>query len=57
LLLCWGEKDPWIRSAAADKIQALYPKAQRVSIDAGHCPHDEAYDDVNAAIKDFMESL
>jgi pimeloyl-ACP methyl ester carboxylesterase len=41
LLLCWGEHDPWIRPQAADKIQALYPAAQRVDIDAGHCPHDE----------------
>lgn len=58
LLLCWGEKDPWIRSAAADKMQALYPeKSQRVSIDAGHCPHDEAAPEVNAAIKNFMEGL
>ena len=41
LLLCWGEYDPWIRPQAADKVQSLYPAAQRVSIDAGHCPHDE----------------
>ena len=57
LLLCWGEEDPWIRPAAADKIQALYPAAQRVSIDAGHCPHDEDAPAVNTAIKNFMESL
>ena len=56
LLLCWGEEDPWIRPQAADKIQALYPKAIRASIDAGHCPHDEAPDAVNAAIRDFMEN-
>lgn len=42
LLLAWGEYDPWIRPAAADKIQQLLPSAIRVSIDAGHCPHDEA---------------
>ena len=40
LLLAWGESDPWIRPQAADKIQALYPQSRRVSIDAGHCPHD-----------------
>lgn len=54
LLLLWGEKDPWIRPQAADKIQALYPKAVRVSVDAGHCPHDEAPAAVNAAIMDFV---
>lgn len=57
LLLAWGEEDPWIRPAAADKIQHFYPAAQRVSIDAGHCPHDEAAPQVNAAIKSFVLSL
>lgn len=57
LLLCWGEDDPWIRPAAADKIQALYPKSKRVSIDAGHCPHDEAPEAVNAAISNFVLEL
>lgn len=56
LLLCWGEEDPWIRSAAADKMQLLYPKSKRVSIDAGHCPHDEAPDAVNAAIREFVNN-
>lgn len=54
LLLCWGEYDPWIRSAAADRMQALYPTAKRVSIDAGHCPHDESFDQVNQAIREFV---
>lgn len=54
LLLCWGEQDPWIRSAAADRMQALYPAAKRVSIEAGHCPHDESFDAVNAAIREFI---
>ena len=54
LLLCWGEHDPWIRPQAANRIQALYPKSQRVSINAGHCPHDEAPDEVNEALRNFM---
>jgi pimeloyl-ACP methyl ester carboxylesterase len=53
LLLLWGEKDPWIRPQAADRIQSLYPRAVRVSVDAGHCPHDEAPDAVNKAIMNF----
>lgn len=57
LLLCWGEEDPWIRSAAADKMQALYPSAKRVSINAGHCPHDEAPHAVNTAIREFVNSV
>ena len=56
LLLCWGEYDPWIRSQAADRVQAIYPAAQRVSIKAGHCPHDEAPEAVNQAIRNFVET-
>ena len=57
LLLCWGENDPWIRPQAADKVQQIYPKSQRVSIDAGHCPHDEDPEAVNSAIINFMEEV
>ena len=57
LLLAWGESDPWIRPQAADKIQALYPQSRRVSIDAGHCPHDEDPLAVNKAIRDFAQEI
>jgi pimeloyl-ACP methyl ester carboxylesterase len=63
VLLCWGEKDPWIRSAAADRIERLHAQfhegssdrwIRRVSVDAGHCPHDENPEEVNQAILDFV---
>lgn len=57
LSLVWGESDPWIRPAAADKIQSLKPDTQRVSIDAGHCPHDEAPEAVNKALSAFMAGI
>lgn len=57
LMLAWGESDPWIRSEAADRIQGLYPTSVRRSIDAGHCPHDEAPEAVNAAIREFTQGL
>lgn len=57
VLLLWGEKDPWIRPAVADRIQELRPCAQRVSLDAGHCPHDEAPEEVNRALEEWVESL
>lgn len=56
LLLLWGEKDPWIRPAAADKIQSLYPSSLRVSLDAGHCPQDEVPREVNREISKFVKS-
>ncbi len=66
VLLAWGESDPWIRSAAADKIQRLHAEfhkdderswIKRVSIDAGHCPHDEAPEAVNDAILEFADTI
>lgn len=68
VLLAWGESDPWIRSAAADKMQKLHAEfhnnkdntnswIKRVSIDAGHCPHDEAPEAVNDAILEFAETI
>lgn len=57
LLLLWGMQDPWIRPGAADRIQQLYPAAQRVEVNAGHCPHDEAPEPVNQAIASFAQSV
>jgi pimeloyl-ACP methyl ester carboxylesterase len=71
VLLAWGEKDPWIRPTAADKMERLHAAfhgeniggengsrwIRRVSIDAGHCPHDEAPDAVNEAILEFAAEV
>jgi len=71
VLLAWGESDPWIKSAAADKMQKLHAEfhgenvggengsrwIKRVSIDAGHCPHDEAPEAVNDAILGFVDEV
>lgn len=57
LLLIWGEHDPWIRGAVATKIQQLRPAARRVSVDAGHCPHDEAPAAVNEALIAWVKAL
>ena len=57
LLLLWGEKDPWIRMNSCNMIKELHPQAKVVTVDGGHCPHDETPDDVNSAILSFMKSL
>ncbi|KAL7545826.1 hypothetical protein ACHAWF_009176 [Thalassiosira exigua] len=71
VLLAWGDRDPWIKTAVADEIERLHAKfhgkshgeeagktrMKRVSINAGHCPHDEAPEAVNAAIFDFIEEV
>lgn len=61
LLLLWGEKDPWIVSSTADRIQAraadFGKQVRRVSVAGGHCPHDEAPAEVNAGLIEFIRSL
>eukprot|EP00850_Spirogloea_muscicola_P014431 SM000103S09523 [mRNA] locus=s103:470030:473187:- [translate_table: standard] len=57
VLLLWGELDPWITPAKADRIQQLFPKAQRVRLPAGHCPHDEAPEAANAALAAWVAGL
>ncbi|KAJ1461608.1 Alpha/Beta hydrolase protein [Pelagophyceae sp. CCMP2097] len=61
LLLCWGERDPWIVSSTGDRIQRCAAQlgidVRRVSIDAGHCPHDENPSEVNAALLDFFDHV
>ncbi|KAL3778866.1 hypothetical protein ACHAW5_009345 [Stephanodiscus triporus] len=71
VLLAWGESDPWIKSVAADRMERLHADfhgegvggekgkrwIRRVSIDAGHCPHDEAPGAVNDAILAFANEV
>lgn len=71
VLLAWGESDPWIRPAAADRMERLHARfhggnmggengarwIRRASIDAGHCPHDEAPEAVNDAILGFSKEV
>ncbi|CAM9670489.1 unnamed protein product [Chrysoparadoxa australica] len=57
LLLLWGEKDPWIGPNTASSIMGLYPSAQKVSLDAGHCPHDEIPEQVNTALLKWLKEI
>jgi pimeloyl-ACP methyl ester carboxylesterase len=61
LLLLWGEKDPWVVSAMGDKAQACAEASgvdvRRVSINAGHCPQDEAPAEVNDGLINFAREL
>ncbi len=44
VLLLWGADDPWIRPQSADRIQKLYPKAEKVLLPGvGHCPQVSRY--------------
>ena len=61
LLVVWGEKDPWTPVAGAKIYQELAERNKDVRFqvipNAGHCPHDENPEAVNARILDWLSSL
>ncbi|WP_186539236.1 alpha/beta fold hydrolase [Synechococcus sp. BIOS-E4-1] len=54
--LIWGEKDPWEPLAEAERWTKTFSCVQSLKIidGAGHCPHDEAPDRVNTALKKIL---
>ncbi|CAD7694801.1 unnamed protein product [Ostreobium quekettii] len=57
MLLLWGDKDPWMTPAKADKMLQLYPRGIKIGVDAGHCPHDEAPEAVNEALIGWLNKV
>ena len=59
LLLLWGIRDPWINAAGRRAaFQRHAPAATtEVVLEAGHCPHDEVPDQVNAALLEWVAGL
>ena len=59
LLLLWGIRDPWINAPGRrSSFQRHAPVATtEVVLEAGHCPHDEVPDQVNAALLDWLAQL
>ncbi|HEY9662437.1 MAG TPA: alpha/beta fold hydrolase [Allocoleopsis sp.] len=55
LLMLWGEGDPWMNSRdRGAKFRQFYPQLTEHYLQAGHCPHDEVPDQVNALIRDWV---
>lgn len=58
LLVIWGEKDPWTPVAGAKIYQDLADNNRDVQFqiipNAGHCPHDENPEAVNAKILEWL---
>ena len=54
LFLLWGAADPWMTAQKVTQFQDYYPKAALQLVDAGHCPHDERPQVVNAAIDEWV---
>jgi len=59
LLLLWGIRDPWINAPGRrSTFQRHAPEATtEVVLEAGHCPHDEVPDQVNAALLQWLDGL
>ena len=50
--LIWGEKDPWepVEEARRWAMTLACVRSLALIPDAGHCPHDEAPEQVNALL-------
>ncbi|MBD2626310.1 alpha/beta fold hydrolase [Trichormus variabilis] len=58
LLLLWGEADPWMKARErSQKFHQYYPQLTEYFLSAGHCPHDEAPEQVNPLLRDWVLSL
>ena len=59
LLLLWGIRDPWINAPGRrSTFQRHAPAATtEVVLEAGHCPHDEVPEQVNAALLEWLAGL
>lgn len=57
LLLLWGEGDPWMNTKSrAAKFRQHYAQITEHFLQAGHCPHDEVPEQVNALIRSWVLS-
>lgn len=58
LLLLWGEADPWMRARErGEQFRQYYPQLSEQYVKAGHCPHDEAPEQVNAILRDWVLAI
>jgi pimeloyl-ACP methyl ester carboxylesterase len=55
--LLWGAQDPWEPVAEARRWQQAYPCIEELTVleGVGHCPHDEAPDQVNPILLNWLE--
>ncbi|KAM3098394.1 alpha/beta fold hydrolase [Phormidesmis sp. 146-12] len=56
MLLIWGAKDRMIPPSLAAQFASYNPRLKLVEIDAGHCSHDEAPEQVNPEILNWIAS-
>ena len=55
LLLVWGEGDPWMNTRErGERFRRHYPSLSEHYLQAGHCPHDEVPQQVNAIVRQWI---
>jgi pimeloyl-ACP methyl ester carboxylesterase len=58
LLMLWGEADPWMNCRQeGEQFRKYYPSLTEHYLQAGHCPHDEVPEQVNALMQDWVLGL
>lgn len=58
LLILWGEGDPWMNTRdRSEKFRKFYPQLTEHFLKAGHCPHDEVPEQVNALIQEWVSHI
>ena len=58
LLLLWGEGDPWMNCRQRSRqFHQHYTQLTEHFLLAGHCPHDESPDKVNALMREWICSV
>jgi len=57
ILLIWGQQDRMVPAVFAEQFASYNSHLQLLSLDnAGHCPHDECPEQVNAAVLQWIDS-
>ncbi|MEM7555135.1 MAG: alpha/beta fold hydrolase [Cyanobacteria bacterium P01_A01_bin.84] len=58
MLLIWGNQDRFIPPTFAKEFASYNQNVQLIQLDnAGHCPYDECYEQVNPVILDWMDKF
>jgi pimeloyl-ACP methyl ester carboxylesterase len=57
ILLIWGDQDRMVPPTFAKTFAAMNARIQLVELDnAGHCPHDECFQEVNQLIETWLQN-
>lgn len=57
VLLLWGDLDPWIVPARAQRMMTMFPTARKVGLQSGHCPHDDTPVETNSALLNWLQEI